>query len=49
MWPDACLRGFPALAVTEREIKPVKLSVTIIVGDRDPRLRMTFTHSPLIG
>lgn len=34
--PPACLHGFPALAVTEAEIKAVKCPVTIIVGDRDP-------------
>jgi len=34
--PEACLHGFPALSVTEAEIKAVTLPVTIIVGDRDP-------------
>lgn len=38
--PAACLRGFPALAVTEREIKAVSVPVTIIVGDRDPCRRL---------
>jgi len=32
----ACAREFPALAVTEAEIKAVKVPVTMIVGDRDP-------------
>jgi pimeloyl-ACP methyl ester carboxylesterase len=34
--PNACLHGFPELAVTESEIKAVKVPVTVIVGDRDP-------------
>jgi pimeloyl-ACP methyl ester carboxylesterase len=34
--PVACLHGFPALAVTEAELKTIKVPVTIIVGDRDP-------------
>jgi pimeloyl-ACP methyl ester carboxylesterase len=38
--PAACLHGFPALAVTEEEVKSVKVPVTIIVGDRDPCRRM---------
>jgi len=38
--PVACLHGFPALAVTEQEIKAVKTPVIIIVGDRNPCLRM---------
>ena len=38
--PAACLHGFPALAVTEREIHAVKVPVTIIIGDRDPCRRM---------
>jgi pimeloyl-ACP methyl ester carboxylesterase len=42
MWnvPVACLHGFPALAVTEEELKAVRVPVTIIVGDRDPCRRM---------
>lgn len=38
--PVACLHGFPALSVTEQEIKAVNTPVTIIVGDRDPCRRM---------
>jgi pimeloyl-ACP methyl ester carboxylesterase len=38
--PSACLHGFPALAVTEKDIKAIKVPVTIIVGDRDPCRRM---------
>ncbi len=38
--PAACMHGFPALGVTEAEIKAVKVPVTIIVGDRDPCRRM---------
>lgn len=34
--PPACAHGFPALAVTEAEIKAVKIPVEIIVGDSDP-------------
>jgi len=34
--PEACLRSFPALSVTEAQIKVVKVPVTILVGDRDP-------------
>jgi pimeloyl-ACP methyl ester carboxylesterase len=34
--PAACMREFPALAVSESQIKAVKMPVTIIVGDRDP-------------
>src|ERR1041385_2529116 len=38
--PPACLHGFPALAVTEQEIRSVKAPVTLIVGDRDPCRRL---------
>jgi pimeloyl-ACP methyl ester carboxylesterase len=38
--PVACLHGFPALAVTEQNLKAVKVPVTIIVGDRDPCRQM---------
>lgn len=34
--PVACLRGFPAFAVTQADIKGVKIPVEVIVGDRDP-------------
>ena len=34
--PAACVHEFPALAVTEAEIKSVKIPVEIVVGDRDP-------------
>lgn len=34
--PAACAHGFPALAVTEAEIKGIKIPVDMIVGDRDP-------------
>jgi pimeloyl-ACP methyl ester carboxylesterase len=34
--PPACARDFPALAVTEAEIKAVKIPVEIIIGDHDP-------------
>jgi pimeloyl-ACP methyl ester carboxylesterase len=38
--PSACARSFPALAVTEAEIKAVKIPIEIIVGDRDPCRRL---------
>ena len=38
--PVACLHGFSELAVTEHEVKAVKVPVTIVVGDRDPCRRM---------
>ena len=34
--PASCAHGFPALAVTEAEIKAVKIPVEMVVGDRDP-------------
>ena len=34
--PVACPRSFPALAVTESDVKGVKIPVAMIVGDRDP-------------
>jgi pimeloyl-ACP methyl ester carboxylesterase len=34
--PPACPHGFPELAVTEAELKAVKIPVTVIVGDQDP-------------
>jgi len=34
--PPACEKSFPALSVTEQEIKAVTLPVEIIVGDSDP-------------
>jgi pimeloyl-ACP methyl ester carboxylesterase len=34
--PPACARSFPKFAVTETEIKAVKIPVSIIVGDSDP-------------
>ena len=34
--PAACAHNFPALAVTEAEIKAVKIPVEMIVGDKDP-------------
>ncbi len=37
--PPACLHGFPALAVTGKQIKAIKIPVTIVVGDRDPTRR----------
>jgi pimeloyl-ACP methyl ester carboxylesterase len=38
--PSACLHGFANLAVTEAEVKAVRVPVTLIVGDRDPCRRM---------
>jgi len=37
--PPACARSFPKLAVTEAEIKAVKIPITMIVGDSDPCLQ----------
>jgi pimeloyl-ACP methyl ester carboxylesterase len=34
--PPACEHSFPALAVTEAEIKAVKIPVEVIIGDHDP-------------
>ncbi len=34
--PAACLRGLAKLAVTEKEVKAVRVPVTILIGDRDP-------------
>ena len=34
--PPACARSFPKLAVTEAEIKAVKIPVAMIVGESDP-------------
>lgn len=34
--PPACRRSFPDLAVTEAEIKAIRIPVAIIVGDHDP-------------
>jgi pimeloyl-ACP methyl ester carboxylesterase len=34
--PIACPRSFPELAVTEADIRAVKLPVTMIVGEQDP-------------
>jgi pimeloyl-ACP methyl ester carboxylesterase len=38
--PNACMHGFPALALTESEIKSVTAPVTVIVGDHDPCRRI---------
>ena len=34
--PRACPRSLGALAVTEREVKAIKVPVEVIVGDEDP-------------
>jgi pimeloyl-ACP methyl ester carboxylesterase len=34
--PAACAHGFPALAVTEAEVKGIKVPLTMIVGAQDP-------------
>jgi len=36
--PPACAKSFPQLAVTEAEIKALKIPVAMIVGDSDPCL-----------
>ena len=38
--PAACVRGIAKLAVTEDEVKAVRVPVTIIVGERDPCRRL---------
>lgn len=38
--PSACLQGIAKLAVTEEEVKAIRVPVTIIVGDRDPCRRL---------
>ena len=38
--PAACLHGMAKLAVTEAQVKAVRVPVTIIVGDRDPCRRL---------
>ena len=38
--PAACVHGIAKLAVTEDEVKAVRVPVTIIVGDRDPCRQM---------
>ena len=34
--PSACVRSLGALAVTEDEVKAIRVPVTILVGERDP-------------
>jgi pimeloyl-ACP methyl ester carboxylesterase len=34
--PPACLRGFSKLALTQAEVKAIKVPIIVIVGDRDP-------------
>lgn len=34
--PPACAKSFPAFGVTEAELKAVKISVAVIVGENDP-------------
>jgi pimeloyl-ACP methyl ester carboxylesterase len=38
--PPACVHGIGRLAVKEQPVKQIKLPVAIIIGDRDPCLRM---------
>lgn len=38
--PSACPRSLGALAVTEAEVKGIKVPVEVVVGDRDPVKRM---------
>ena len=38
--PPACVRGLGRLAVTETELKAVRVPVTVIVGERDPVRRL---------
>ena len=38
--PPSCPRSLGALAVTEAQVKAIKVPVEVIVGDRDPVKRM---------
>jgi len=38
--PSACLRSLGKLAVTEKELKAVRVPVSVLIGDRDPVRRM---------
>ena len=38
--PAACLRSLGKLAVTEKELKAVRVPVSILIGDRDPVRQM---------
>ena len=38
--PLACLHGLATLAVTEEQVKAIRVPITIIVGERDPCRRM---------
>jgi pimeloyl-ACP methyl ester carboxylesterase len=41
--PAACVRSFGKLAVTEPQLKAIRVPVEIIVGDRDPVRRLYVT------
>lgn len=38
--PNACLRSLGKLAISEAELKAIRLPVAVLVGNRDPVLRM---------
>ena len=38
--PSACARSLGKLALTEAELRAIKVSVEVIVGDRDPVRRL---------
>jgi pimeloyl-ACP methyl ester carboxylesterase len=38
--PSACLRSLGKLAVTEQDLKAIRVPVSILIGDRDPVRRM---------
>src|SRR5207249_1324067 len=38
--PSACVRSLGALAVTEAQLKAVRLPVAVVVGERDPVKRL---------
>jgi len=38
--PSACARSFGKLALTEAELREIKVPVQVVVGDRDPTKRL---------
>jgi len=38
--PSACVRSLGALAVTEDEVKAIRVPVTVLIGERDPCRRL---------
>jgi pimeloyl-ACP methyl ester carboxylesterase len=42
--PSACARSFEKLALTEAELRGIKVPVQVVVGDRDPTKRLYVTQ-----